>query len=354
MASVMRAILVLFLSLLLALPAQDALAKAKHKVKGKKRAKVVKIMRPPSPVAKEVFGRQTQPAPLAARAIGGYAKGCLMGAKALPIDGPAWQAMRLSRNRNWGHPVLVSYVERLAKEAQKDDGWSGLMVGDLAQPMGGPMLTGHASHQIGLDADIWLMQMPNHTLSPLERENLSAVSMLAEDGVSVDRKIWTPEHVKLIKRAASYKDVSRIFVHPAIKKALCTDAPKDDREWLSKVRPWWGHHYHFHVRLACPSGSAGCVNQPKAGPVDGCGKEVDNWLKKMRKRPTPTPAPQAAPKKPLKPRRQMTLADMPADCQSMVASHVTAADTAVPMEAVPMPVRKPAELVQKSATRTGG
>jgi penicillin-insensitive murein endopeptidase len=348
----MRSILVLLLSILLIAPAQDVLAKGKHKIKGKKRAKVVKIVKPPkpaSPVAKEIFGRQTQPSPLASRAIGGYAKGCLMGGKALPIDGPAWQAMRLSRNRNWGHPVLVSYVERLAREAQQHDGWHGLLVGDLAQPMGGPMLTGHASHQIGLDADIWLMQMPNRTLSPIERENNSAVSMLAEDGVSVDRKIWTPEHVKLIKRAASDETVSRIFVHPAIKKALCTDAPKDDREWLSKVRPWWGHHYHFHVRLSCPAGSAGCVDQPKAGPEDGCGKEVDSWLKKMRK---PAVAPQPGPKKPLKPKRQMTLAELPADCQSLVAGHVTAQDIPVPTEAVPMPVRRPSELVQKAATRS--
>ena len=257
MALAMRAIFILFLSILLIVPAQDALAKAKVKAKGKKRGKVVRVTKPASPVAKEIFGHITQPVPLAARAIGGYAKGCLMGAKALPIDGPAWQAMRLSRNRNWGHPVLIAYVEQLAKDVQKDDGWHGLLVGDLAQPMGGPMLTGHASHQIGLDADIWLNPMPDRTLSPLERENISAVSMLAEDGVSVDRKIWTPEHVKLIKRAASYKEVSRIFVHPAIKKALCTDAPKDDRTWLSKVRPWWGHHYHFHVRLSCPAGSSG-------------------------------------------------------------------------------------------------
>jgi penicillin-insensitive murein endopeptidase len=347
----MRAILILFLSVLLALPAHDAFAKTKVKAKGKKRGKVVRVVKPASPVAKEIFGKQTQPSALAARAIGGYAKGCLMGGKALAIDGPAWQAMRLSRNRNWGHPALVSYVEKLAKAAQKDDSWHGLLVGDLAQPMGGPMLTGHASHQIGLDADIWLTPMPDRTLSPFERENNSAVSMLAADGVSVDRKIWTPEHVKLIKRAASYKEVSRIFVHPAIKKALCTDAAKDDREWLSKVRPWWGHHYHFHVRLACPANSSGCVNQKEAGSEDGCGKEVDSWLKRMRKKPAVAPRPDA-PRTPLKPKRQMTVAELPADCQSMVATDIKAMQAAVPTEAVPLPARKPSELVQKAATRS--
>lgn len=104
--------------------------------------------------AKALFGGTKSPAPLAARAIGSYAKGCLSGAKALPIDGPAWQHMRLSRNRNWGHPKLLQVVQRLARDGREKDGWPGLLVGDLSQPRGGPMLTGHASHQIGLDADV--------------------------------------------------------------------------------------------------------------------------------------------------------------------------------------------------------
>ena len=73
---------------------------------------------------------------------------------------PTWQVMRLSRNRNWGHPKLVAFLERLAEKAKKV-GWNGLLVGDMSQPRGGPMLTGHASHQVGLDADIWLTPMPD-------------------------------------------------------------------------------------------------------------------------------------------------------------------------------------------------
>ena len=49
------------------------------------------------------------------------------------------------------------------------------------------MLTGHASHQIGLDADVWLTPMPARTLSREEREEMSAVDMVSEDGRSVDR-----------------------------------------------------------------------------------------------------------------------------------------------------------------------
>ena len=40
-------------------------------------------------------------------------------------------------------------------------------------------------------------------------------------------------------------------VNPAIKKALRRGAGRD-RAWLSKVRPWYGHDYHFHDPLLLP------------------------------------------------------------------------------------------------------
>ena len=259
--------------------------------------------------AKHVFGFVNDPVPLEARAIGSYARGCLAGARELPVNGPAWQAMRLSRNRNWGHPALLDYIERLARDVQQKDGWPGLLVGDLSQPRGGPMLTGHASHQIGLDADIWLKPMPDRRLNRAERERMSAVSVLADDGLSVDPDVWTPGHVKLLKRAASYPEVTRIFVHPAIKKAVC-EAAGNDRGWLRKVRPWWGHHYHFHVRIKCPPGYAGCQNQSPPPPGDGCGEPLDYWYRLLTAPPKPdTPKQKKAP---------TTLADLPAACGRIV------------------------------------
>lgn len=290
-----------------------------------------------SPVAKQLFGKQQKPAPLEARAIGSYARGCLAGARALPVDGPAWQAMRLSRNRNWGHPMLIDLIERLAVTAKEEDGWPGLLVGDLAQPMGGPMLTGHASHQIGLDADIWLNPMPERTLTRNERETRSAVSMLAGDGISVDPAKWTPEHAKLIKRAASYPEVARIFVHPAIKKTLCGWASKDERGWLSKVRPWWGHHYHFHIRINCPPGSPGCKNQPPVSAEDGCGREVTTWMKRVKPRPVVEPKPTT----PAKRKREIRIADLPTDCATLLGLDHASSQAASPDGPVPMPSRKP-------------
>src|SRR5271156_2939624 len=83
--------------------------------------------------AKELFARKTEPLAGPARSIGFYSTGCLAGGVALPIDGPTWQVMRLSRNRNWGHPELIGFLERLADNAKKV-GWNGLLVGDMSQP----------------------------------------------------------------------------------------------------------------------------------------------------------------------------------------------------------------------------
>lgn len=271
--------------------------------------------------AKQLFGTVKSPAPLAARAVGWYAKGCLAGGKPIAVDGPGWQVMRLSRNRNWGHPDLVALVERLARETTDKKEWPGLLVGDMSQPRGGPMISGHASHQVGLDADIWLTPMPDRTLTRREREDMSAVSMLKNAG-EVDPKVWGEGQFKLIKRAASYSKVERILVHPALKKALC-EAETKDKSWLKKVRPYFGHYYHFHIRIGCPSGSGNCQHQPPVPDGDGCGAELTDWLKRVAPKPKKPPTAEtkpAQPAKPKPPKPEMTLADLPPDCRTVLTA----------------------------------
>lgn len=268
--------------------------------------------------AKAFFGSVKKPAPLPAQAIGSYAHGCLAGATALPTDGPAWQGMRLSRNRNWGHPKLIALIEKFATDAQKFDGWPGLLVGDISQPRGGPMLTGHASHQIGLDADVWLTPMPNRRLTAKEREEINATSMLDSTDIAVDPKVFTEDRVKLIKRAASYHEVERVLVHPAIKKALCK-AAGTDRGWLAKVRPIAGHYYHFHIRLSCPAGSPGCEPQKAPPGDDGCGKEVEEALAAVTPYKGP-PIVRPPGWKPPPPKPQLTLASLPSQCTAVLQS----------------------------------
>lgn len=264
----------------------------------------------PAMPAKELFGRKSTPAGVTPRAVGFYSHGCVAGAKALALNGPAWQVMRLSRNRNWGHPELIRVLETLAVKARQSAGWPGLLVGDLSQPRGGPMLTGHASHQVGLDADIWLTPMPPRELSRAEREEMSATMVVAADRRDVDPAIWTPAHAGVIKLAARMPEVQRIFVNAAIKKALCRD-PDGDRAWHHKVRPYWGHDYHFHIRIRCPDDSPGCTPQPEVPTGEGCGKELDWWFQESVLRPPP---PKTPPKKP----PPLTMAKLPAECRAVL------------------------------------
>jgi penicillin-insensitive murein endopeptidase len=263
----------------------------------------------PAVAAKELFGRKGGPAPLEARAIGFYSKGCLSGAVALPVNGQSWQVMRLSRNRNWGHPILVRFLERFAEKARKV-GWNGLLVGDMSQARGGPMFTGHASHQVGLDADLWLTPMPNRELSRVEREEMSATNVVREDKKDIDPKVWTPGHLAVIRAAAKEGEVERIFVNAAIKKALCREA-SGDRAWLHKVRPMWGHNYHFHIRLSCPATNPDCKPQEPPGQGDGCGADLDWWFRDAVLNPPP-------PTEPPKPRPQLKMADLPAACRQVL------------------------------------
>jgi penicillin-insensitive murein endopeptidase len=247
------------------------------------------------------------------RVVGFYAKGCIAGAEALPINGDTWQVMRLSRNRNWAHPNLVALLERLSVNAHKDAGWPGILVGDMSQPRGGPMITGHASHQVGLDADIWLTPMPNRKLSRNEREEMSAVMMVRRDRLDIDPKVWTPTHLPVIRAAAQEPTVERIFVNAAIKKALCREA-KGDRSWLSKVRPMYGHDYHFHIRIKCPPGSGECESQTAPSDSEGCSAgDLAYWFSDAVLHPKP-------PKIPPKPKPPMTLAQLPAACRQVLAA----------------------------------
>ena len=264
-------------------------------------------------VAKEVFGRVATSSSGRPQSFGGYARGCQAGAVQLPQTGPTWQAMRLSRNRNWAQPQTVDYIQDLSRFAATQSGWSGLYVGDMSQPRGGPMLTGHASHQTGLDADIWMLPPNRLNLSAAERESLSSISMRRASGAFVNSS-WTPQHEAILKAAASDPRVARIFLFPGAKVEMCKNAT-GDRSWLRKIRPWWGHHYHFHVRLNCPAGTAGCEDQAPPPPGDGCA-EAQGWVDRILNPPPPKPAdPNATPT----PRRgPLKISQLPGQCTSVI------------------------------------
>jgi len=306
----------------LALPAQAQLATAGDPAQedSPMGSFVAKKLKPGEDInkmtARRLFGIQTTAANLPPAAVGAYALGCLAGAKQLPMTGPTWQVMRPSRNRNWGTPQLINFLERISADAKVKSGWNGFLVGDMAQPRGGPMLSGHASHQVGLDADVWFTPMPDHTLTADERENMVPKNMVI-DHRQLDSDAWTESRAKLIQTVASDPQVERIFVHPPIKRQLCQWAGGKGA-WLSKVRPLFGHTFHFHVRLKCPEGMANCKPQGTPKPEDGtgCGKELAYWYsdKPWVHKPRPPGAPKPKPSPPL------TLAGLPAQCRAVIAA----------------------------------
>ena len=262
--------------------------------------------------AKQLFGAKAQGSRQGAQPFGSYAKGCMAGGVALAETGPTWQAMRLSRNRNWGHPEVVDFIQDLSRVAASQPGWKGLYVGDISQPRGGPMLTGHRSHQMGMDADIWMLPPKRLDLTRAERENISSISLRRANGAYTNDN-WTRQHHEIMKAAAKDPRTARIFVFPGAKVRMCKEAT-GDRSWLRKIRPWWGHHYHFHVRLKCPSGSTDCVNQSPPPAGDGCA-DAQQWVNNILNPPPPDPNAPAP-----KPRRELTMADLPGQCVSVLQS----------------------------------
>ena len=271
--------------------------------------------------AKQLFGTRALPAALPPASHGFYSKGCLAGGEAIAVDGPNWQAMRLSRNRRWGHPTMIDVVERLSRDVARD-GRNGILVGDISQPRGGPMLTGHASHQIGLDADIWLRDMPEQRFTLDERENVSAISVLKDGTRTLDESVWTQGHANLIWRAASYPEVERVLVHPAIKKKLCETAT-GDRSWLSKIRPYYGHHYHMHVRIGCQPGSPNCRRQNPVKAGDGCGADIAWWMSEEPWRPR-KPKPRVDDGRP----KYKRMVDLPDACRRVLTAGAPASEAA--------------------------
>ncbi|MFV0492942.1 MAG: penicillin-insensitive murein endopeptidase [Pseudorhodobacter sp.] len=272
--------------------------------------------------ANQLFGAKQSASRQLAMPVGSYAKGCGAGMVQLAETGPTWQAMRLSRNRNWGQPEMIQFVMDLSRTATQF-GWRGLYIGDISQPRGGPMTSGHASHQIGLDADIWMLPPQRLDLSRGEREKISSISVRSKDQRSVTKN-WTNSHHALLRAAASDRRVDRIFVAAAVKIEMCKTAKRSDTKWLQKIRPISGHNTHFHVRLKCPAGATTCVKQtPTVAQLskggNGCDETLRWWVTDFLNPPKRTGKP-TKPAKRKRGARDYTMADLPRQCENVLAS----------------------------------
>jgi len=238
-------------------------------------------------------------------AIGGPANGCIAGARALPATGTGFVSIRRHRKRYYGHPDtvrLVGYLGRaLSKHTRKL-----MMVGDLSQPRGGLMLSMHRSHQNGMDVDIWF-RLAGSARSANSRypEGRNPGSMVAPGGLALSRD-WGRHQQFLLKATTNHPRVDRILVNPVIKRALCR-SKKGNRRWLRKLRPWWGHDAHFHIRLKCPKGSSRCRQQSALPAGNGCGRSLAWWFSEEARTP------------PKKPKKKRARPRIPAACKSLLS-----------------------------------
>lgn len=247
-------------------------------------------------LSRDPWARVLTPASGRAEVFGTYTHGCVLGAEPLPVKGPGFEVLRLTRHRYYGHPELISFIERLGRHAQAM-GLPAFYVGDMAQPRGGPMPAGHAAHEIGMEADIYFALDASLHPSAEMRESLDMPSMLLANYREIDRQAFGPKQIALLKLAATDPRVARIFVNPVIKAAVCRSvlgSTPEERAWIRPIRPWFGHAAHFHVRLHCPPGSPRCEEQKPPPPGDGCGAELASWLRHLPP-PPPEDRPHALP-----------------------------------------------------------
>lgn len=245
---------------------------------------------------------QIRPSSSPPHAIGQTSNGCIAGAEPLATEGAGHRVMNLHRNRYYGHPHLIRVLQEIAGFVHQR-GYGRLQIGDLSQPRGGPMPSGHHSHQSGLDADVWFELETQHHHKNESHESPGAPSMLNAERDGLDLRLWSNTQREILKKAALIPQVDRIFVNPHVKLDLCKHM-QGQRDWLQKIRPWYGHHEHFHLRIDCPAGSVYCESQDPLPRGDGCDDPaLDWWLLQ----PLPPSRPQPVPVK-----------NMPDECRSVL------------------------------------
>ncbi len=225
------------------------------------------------------WSAMTTPTQGAPEAIGSYANGCMAGAMTLPASGQGFIDMRRNRNRFYGQPKLIGFIKTLGKfihQRYREN----LLIGDLSQPRGGRMNFGHSSHQIGLDVDIWITPVPDGQPVNPNRDMVSIV----DKATGTLKYPMSPATRDALYFSATHQDVARIFVNPVIKWHLCTT--EADTSWLRKLRAWWGHDAHFHVRMSCDDDQPDCKNQTPPPPGDGCNTALYNWVDEQSGRVT--------------------------------------------------------------------
>lgn len=210
-----------------------------------------------------------------AKVYGDYNRGCLTESAALPEYGIGYQSTRRSRQMFYAHPETIKAIETLGAKVFTE-GLGTVLIGNLSKKNGGPLFEHSISHQNGLDFDVSYF-VSKEPLSDVMSQNYEFKSLLGYEKNKLNQKLWDEKIAELLKVTAELPQVERILVDPLIKKQLCETEKQE--EWFSKIRPWFKHDNHFHVRLKCPQDSPDCVPQAPPSRDFGCeGPEFEWWF----------------------------------------------------------------------------
>ncbi len=171
----------------------------------------------------------------------------------------------------WGLGSLVSMIDRAARRVRHQFKGAVLSVGQISQRGGGDIQR-HASHESGRDADIAFYVHNGHGreifadhfvrfrgdgTAPTwpgarfdDAKNWALVAALLDDPVAHVSHIFvsTPLRARLLSYAK----------HAGAPAALVQRAA----DTMEQPRGTLPHDDHFHVRISCPSGMRGCVENP--------------------------------------------------------------------------------------------
>ncbi len=206
-----------------------------------------------------------------AETFGEYSLGCLKGAQTFVGNELGIKISQKKRGRYWGHPNLIKTISDAGEFFYKMN--KSLIIGDLSMSRGGPMIKGHNSHQNGLDVDVWFKVLDrNEEFNFLESESAEMEPILKIED----------DQLKMIKFFANHEEVERIFINFDFKKKLCDDNSLNKltrltKEEHHKLRPWWGHDDHIHVRIKCPKDDSKCQSQNPIPEGDGCNEKDLQW-----------------------------------------------------------------------------
>jgi penicillin-insensitive murein DD-endopeptidase len=173
----------------------------------------------------------------------------------------------------WGLEPLVEMIDRAARAVRHQFPATITSVGHLSREGGGD-LDQHRSHESGRDADVgfFVRSSTGHQLFP------SHFVAFRGDGSAVgwpgayfdDAKNWTFVAAMVGDEEAH---VTHLFISSPLRARLLAYAERSGveagvrarvAEVLQQPRGALPHDDHFHVRIGCPSGMSGCIENPAA------------------------------------------------------------------------------------------